>query len=131
VAALTDVTTILVKEQRTIVEVLDVAPLALSNLNLAYDSASGTLDTRDDAMGPYDPASYVCSLMVDLVPVAQIPAECTSLAKALNAAHAPLTKQLTKLLGLAPAGPATAPQVPNGAAGSSDPTLGGLLRVNP
>jgi phospholipid/cholesterol/gamma-HCH transport system substrate-binding protein len=131
VAALTDVTTILVKEQRAIVEVLDVAPLALSNLNLAYDATSGTLDTRDDAMGPYDPASYVCSLMVDLVPVAQIPAECTTLAKALNAAHAPLTKQLTKLLGLAPAGPATVPKIPAGAVGSSDPTLGGLLRVNP
>jgi phospholipid/cholesterol/gamma-HCH transport system substrate-binding protein len=131
VAALTDVTTVLVKEQRAIVEVLDVAPLALSNLNLAYDGASGTLDTRDDVMGPYDPASYVCSLMVDLVPVAQIPAECTALAKALNAAHAPLTKQLTKLLGLAPAAPATAPEVPAGAVGAGDPTLGGLLRVNP
>jgi phospholipid/cholesterol/gamma-HCH transport system substrate-binding protein len=132
VAALTDVTTVLVREQRAIVEVLDVAPLALSNLNLAYDAASGTLDTRDDVMGPYDPASYVCSLMVDLVPVAQIPAECTALAKALNAAHAPLTKQLTKLLGLAaPAAPASAPGVPAGAAGSGDPTLGGLLRVNP
>jgi phospholipid/cholesterol/gamma-HCH transport system substrate-binding protein len=131
VAALTDVTTILVREQRAIVEVLDVAPLALSNLNLAYDGASGTLDTRDDVMGPYDPASYVCSLMVDLVPVAQIPAECTTLAEALNAAHAPLTKQLTKLLGLAPAAPANAPEVPAGAIGSGDPTLGGLLRVNP
>ena len=131
VAALTDVTTILVKEQRAIVEVLDVAPLALSNLNLAYDAGSGTLDTRDDVMGPYDPASYVCSLMVDLVPVAQIPTECTSLAKALNAAHAPLTKQLAKLLGLAPAAPATAPQIPAGAAGAGDPTLGGLLGVNP
>src|SRR5262245_13094210 len=98
VAALTDVTTILVRQQRAIIEVLDVAPLALSNLNLAYDSSSGTLDTRDDAMGPYDPASYVCSLLVDLVPVAQVPAQCISLAKALNAAHAPLTKQLTKLL---------------------------------
>jgi phospholipid/cholesterol/gamma-HCH transport system substrate-binding protein len=131
VAALTDVTTILVRQQRAIVEVLDVAPLALSNLNLAYDAASGTLDTRDDVMGPYDPASYVCSLMVDLVPVAQIPAECTSLAKALNAAHAPLTKQLTKLLGLAPAAPAVARDVPARAANTPDDTLGGLLRVNP
>jgi phospholipid/cholesterol/gamma-HCH transport system substrate-binding protein len=129
VAGLTDVTTILVRQQRAIVEVLDVAPLALSNLNLAYDGASGTLDTRDDATGPYDPASYVCSLLVDLVPVAQVPAQCTSLAKALNAAHAPLTKQLTKLLSLAPAAPAVARDVPTG--GSTDTTLGGLLGVNP
>jgi phospholipid/cholesterol/gamma-HCH transport system substrate-binding protein len=129
VAGLTDVTTILVRQQRAIVEVLDVAPLALSNLNLAYDGASGTLDTRDDAMGPYDPASYVCSLLVDLVPVAEVPAQCTSLAKALNAAHAPLTKQLTKLLSLAPAAPAVARDVPAG--GSTGTTLGGLLGVNP
>lgn len=129
VAGLTDVTTILVRQQRAIVEVLDVAPLALSNLNLAYDGASGTLDTRDDAMGPYDPASYVCSLLVDLVPVAQVPAQCTSLAKALNAAHAPLTKQLTKLLSLVPAAPAVARDVPTG--GGTDTTLGDLLGVNP
>jgi phospholipid/cholesterol/gamma-HCH transport system substrate-binding protein len=129
VAALTDVTTILVRQQRAIVEVLDVAPLALSNLNLAYDGASGTLDTRDDAMGPYDPASYVCSLLVDLVPVAQVPAQCTALAKALNAAHAPLSKQLTKLLSFGPAASAVARDVPAG--GSTDATLGGLLGVNP
>ena len=50
------------RQQQAIVDVLDVAPLALSNLNLAYNARSGTLDTRDDVMGPYDPASYVCSL---------------------------------------------------------------------
>jgi phospholipid/cholesterol/gamma-HCH transport system substrate-binding protein len=136
VAALTDVTTILARQQRAIAEVLDTAPLALSNLNLAYNGRSGTLDTRDDVMGPYDPANYVCSLMVDLVPVAQIPAECTSLAKTLDAAHLPLTNELRKLLGLPPS--ATAPSTGgtagagSGAGGSVDPidpTLGGILKV--
>jgi virulence factor Mce-like protein len=132
VSALADVTSILVRQQKALIEVLDVAPLALSNLNLAYDAKSGTLDTRDDVMGPYDPASYVCSLMVDLVPVAQIPATCFSLAKALNGAHAPLTAQLRKLLALAPAAPTTSGGAASGtAAGGGGHTLGDLLQVTP
>jgi len=136
VAALTDVTTILARQQRAIREVIDVAPLALSNLNLAYNGRSGTLDTRDDALGAYDPAAYVCSLMVDLVPVAQIPAQCTSLANTLNAAHLPLTDQLRKLIGLPPglppAGTGGSPATGTGGGGSVDPidpTLGGILKA--
>jgi len=132
IAALTDITTTLVRQQKAVIEVLDVAPLALSNLNLAYDAKSGTLDTRDDLMGPYDPASYVCSLMVDLIPVAQIPAACFSLAKALNGAHAPLTAQLRKLLALAPAAPTVGGGAPSGVlVGGGDHTLGDLLKVTP
>ena len=149
VDALADITGVLVRQQRAIIEVLDVAPLALSNLNLAYNPRSGTLDTRDDAMGPYDPASYVCSLMVDLVPVQQVPKECFALAQALNARQLPLTDQLRRLLGLPPgtgsspsgrvppgtpgipAGPAApgVPAVPGGPnpGDSGDPTLGGIL----
>ena len=82
---------------------LDVAPLALSNLNLAYNARSGTLDTRDDAMGPYDPASYVCSLIVDLAPTSQVPEGVRRAGPARSSAdHLPLTNQLRKLLGLAP-----------------------------
>jgi virulence factor Mce-like protein len=76
VAALADLAGILVKQQRSLIEVLDVAPLALSNLNLAYNPASGTTDTRDNAMGPYDPAQFVCKLLADTLPVAQLPAVC-------------------------------------------------------
>jgi phospholipid/cholesterol/gamma-HCH transport system substrate-binding protein len=151
VDALADITGVLVRQQRAIIEVLDVAPLALSNLNLAYNPRSGTLDTRDNAMGPYDPASYVCSLMVDVVPVQQVPKECFALAQALNARHLPLTDQLRRLLGLPPgtsspsgrvppgtpgipAGPAVpgVPAVPGGPnpGDSGDPTLGGILGVH-
>ena len=141
VQALTDVSGALVRQQKAIIDVLNVAPLALSNLNLAYNGRSGTLDTRDDAMGPYDPASYVCSLIVDLVPTSKVPKECMALARTLKADHLPLTNQLRKLLGLAPVPTSsTAPgttglSVPdplggsNG--GSSDPTLGGILGVIP
>jgi virulence factor Mce-like protein len=81
VAALADLAGILVKQQRALIEVLDVAPLALSNLNLSYNPASGTTDTRDNAMGPYDPAQFVCKLLADTLPAAQLPAVCGVLPK--------------------------------------------------
>jgi phospholipid/cholesterol/gamma-HCH transport system substrate-binding protein len=43
---LTDVTAVLVEQRDALAEVLDVAPAALGNLALAYNPASGTLDTR-------------------------------------------------------------------------------------
>ena len=137
VQALTDVSGALARQQKAIIDVLNVAPLALSNLNLAYNARSGTLDTRDDAMGPYDPASYICSLIVDLVPTSKVPKECVALAQTLKAGHLPLTNQLRKLLGLAPVSSSSAPPGttgpvlpdPGGAldSGPSDPTLGGIL----
>jgi phospholipid/cholesterol/gamma-HCH transport system substrate-binding protein len=137
VAALADVTGTLVRQQKAIVDILDVTPLALSNLNLLYNSSSGTLDTRDDAMGPYDPASYVCSLMVDSLSATQVPPECLALAQTLQAHSLPMTDQLRRLLGL-PAGGGTpaaagAPSSPVAAAQGPDvlphdSTLGGILR---
>ncbi|HEX6872751.1 MAG TPA: MCE family protein [Micromonosporaceae bacterium] len=136
VVALTDITSVLVRQQRALMEVLDVAPLALSNLNLAYNGRSGTLDTRDNAMGPYDPAAYACSLIVNVAPVQQVPAACVELARLLAARGLPLTDELRRLIGLpAPTGPA-----PGGTASPSrdetvpgitdtiDTTLGGILR---
>lgn len=140
VTALADITGVLVRQQRAIIDILDVTPLALSNLNLAYNSRSGTLDTRDNAMGPYDPASYVCSLIVDTLAATQVPQECFALAQTLNAHGLPMTDQLRKLIGLppgtVPAATGTATPQPAGAAGTgatgvltdSDPTLGGILR---
>ncbi len=129
VDALADVTGILVRQQKALTEVLDVAPLALSNLNLAYNSRAGTIDTRDNALGPYDPASFVCSVLVDDLPIAQIPRECFALAQTLNANHLPLTDELKKLLGL-PTTPTpsktSSPQLPVDT-GTVDRTLGGIL----
>jgi phospholipid/cholesterol/gamma-HCH transport system substrate-binding protein len=151
VDALTDISGVLVRQQQALITVLNIAPLALSNLHLAYNARSGTLDTRDDVLGPYDPASYVCSLLAGLVPTTQIPKECVALARLLDANHLPITDQLRKLLGLPPATsspggstPGTpgsvgvapsGPGVPglSGGDGSvgTDPTLGGILGLLP
>jgi phospholipid/cholesterol/gamma-HCH transport system substrate-binding protein len=150
VDALADVTGVLARQQQALINILDVTPLALSNLNLSYNPRSGTLDTRDNALGPYDPASFVCSLMVDLLPVGEVSKKCFALAQTLRAKGLPLTPQLSKLLGL-PAGtlpaagagppattaPGTAPKtpalplpslLPGGTGEPGDPTLGGILR---
>jgi virulence factor Mce-like protein len=133
VGALADITGVLVRQQKALMDVLDVAPLTLSNLGLAYNGRSGTLDTRDNILGPYDPASYVCSLMVNVVPAGQIPQACFDLAKALSSRHLPLTNDLRTLLGLAPvATPALPTPGPVGTVPGvvevPDLTLGGILR---
>jgi phospholipid/cholesterol/gamma-HCH transport system substrate-binding protein len=94
-------------------------------------------------MGPYDPASYVCSLMVDTLSATQVPPECFALAQTLNARNLPTTDQLRRLLGLPPGtspagsgspGTAAPPASPPGAGQGSgsllptDPTFGGILR---
>jgi len=146
VAALADISGVLARQQKALMNFLDVAPLALSNLQLAYNPRSGTLDTRDNALGPYDPASYVCSLAVNLVPVPQIPRACFDLAQLLSARGLPLTNELRSLLGQAPLpGLGTQPgstgtrALPGGLSGAlpggsgqepPDLTLGGILRGN-
>ncbi|BCB88213.1 MCE family protein [Phytohabitans suffuscus] len=130
VDALADVTGILVRQQRSLIEILDVAPLALSNLNLAYNPRSGTLDTRDNALGPYDLASFVCSLMVDLLPAEKVSRKCFALAQTLQARKLPMTDQLRALVKLPPAPeapPAPAP-VEQPPPSTVDRTLGGILR---
>jgi phospholipid/cholesterol/gamma-HCH transport system substrate-binding protein len=129
VSALTDITNALVRQQAALMEVLDVAPTALSNLALAYNPSSGTLDTRDDALGPYDPAAYACSLMVGVVPISQIPQTCFQLAQLLQQRGLALTDQLKQLLAQLPSVlPDASSNVSGGADSSSDSTLGGLLR---
>jgi phospholipid/cholesterol/gamma-HCH transport system substrate-binding protein len=137
VDALADITTVLVRQQRAIIDILDIAPLALSNLNLAYNANSGTLDTRDNALGPYDPASYVCAVISDAVSgdPNRVPRECVALAQTLNARGLPMSNQLRKLLGL-PANPSQpAPAAPQPLVPTlpdvRDLTLGGILRSRP
>ncbi|AVT35437.1 MCE family protein [Plantactinospora sp. BB1] len=143
VEALADVTNVLVRQQKALIKILDVAPLTLSNLNLAYNARSGTLDTRDNLLGPYDPAAYVCATLADALPVPKVPKRCFELAETLQLKRLPLPEELRKLLNLPPSAkpaPAT-PRPPAADAGeptpapgapgpevSLDRTLGGILR---
>jgi phospholipid/cholesterol/gamma-HCH transport system substrate-binding protein len=62
------VTKVLVKQRKALDEVLNVAPLALNNLFLTYNPATGTLDTRSnqgEAIGQIgaNPSAFLCSLV--------------------------------------------------------------------
>jgi phospholipid/cholesterol/gamma-HCH transport system substrate-binding protein len=81
VEALVDITNVLVRQQQAVIDVLDVAPLALSNLGLAYNPLTGTTDTRNNATGPHNAAAYICSLMVNVLPAPEVPQQCFGLAK--------------------------------------------------
>ncbi|MEV0975496.1 MCE family protein [Streptomyces sp. NPDC049915] len=63
VAGLSKVTRVLVAQRAALEELLDVAPTGLSNLNNAYNPTAGTLDTRNNANQPQDPASLLCSVL--------------------------------------------------------------------
>jgi phospholipid/cholesterol/gamma-HCH transport system substrate-binding protein len=81
VEALVDISNILVRQQQAVIDVLDVAPLALSNLGLSYNPLTGTTDTRNNATGPHNAAAYICSLMANVLPAAEVPQQCFDLAK--------------------------------------------------
>lgn len=63
VKGLSEVTRVLVKQRAALEEFMDVAPAGLGNLHNAYNPASGTLDTRNNAEQPQDPGSLLCSLL--------------------------------------------------------------------
>ncbi|EAQ00177.1 putative mce-related protein [Janibacter sp. HTCC2649] len=60
---LTKLTTAVASKRDALAATLDNAPVALSNLGLAYNSASGSLDTRTNIVGLDDPALVLCSLL--------------------------------------------------------------------
>ncbi|MEU9442818.1 MCE family protein [Streptomyces sp. NPDC048304] len=104
VKGLAKVTKVLVAQRSALEELLSVAPTGLSNLQNAYNPAAGTLDTRNNAQAPQDPASLLCSIL-----------------KTTGDDHdncAGLTKLLDSL-----------PKVPSAPAstGTVDKTLGGIL----
>ena len=106
---LASVTQVLVKQKKSLEEFLDNSAVALSNLQLAYNPGSGTLDTRD---GNSNNGTYeICQLLG-------------------MAGQGALCSQLTKQVNNIPSGgsaPAFAPPgTPNQA---PDLTLGGLLRT--
>ena len=73
VTDLASVTKVLVHQKRALREFLDTAPTALSNLQLAYNSKSGTLDTRDNSGSQGGAAGVLCNL---LAVAGQSPTNC-------------------------------------------------------
>lgn len=61
---LAEVTGVLVKQKRALEEFIDNSPTALSNLQLAYNPQSGTLDTRDNNESEATPQAILCNLLV-------------------------------------------------------------------
>ena len=63
ISQLTSVTTTIARQSDALAESLNNAPVAVSNLNHAYNPASGTLDTRNNAAQLDDPALLLCALI--------------------------------------------------------------------
>lgn len=122
IADLSEATRFLVNQKQALEEFLSVAPTALSNLQLAYNPSSGTLDTRDNnfAQAEENPAEFLCGLL----DAAGQPAEtCTEVTEALGGLPLPPGSAggptMGPATGLSPQGaPVRAPR---------DMTLGGIL----
>jgi len=68
IAGLARVTKVLVKQRDALAEIVDVAPVALSNLVFAYNEHTGTLDTRGNLeenirMLEEDPQAVLCAIL--------------------------------------------------------------------
>ncbi|MEU6916258.1 MCE family protein [Streptomyces olindensis] len=109
VKGLSKVTKVLVTQRAALEELLEVAPTGLSNLQNAYNPAAGTLDTRNNAQHPQDPAALLCSLLRTTGDEGGRNPDCA---------------ELRKLFGSLPEVP-KAPAVPG--AGTVDRSLGGIL----
>jgi phospholipid/cholesterol/gamma-HCH transport system substrate-binding protein len=107
---LSEVTSVLRRQRAALAEALEKGPLALSNLNLAYNPESGTLDTRNNAQHP-SAGEVLCSILTEIGEGDR----CDEVDDLLDALEHGLP---------AAAGPTAA----TGAA-SHDPTLGGILAV--
>jgi phospholipid/cholesterol/gamma-HCH transport system substrate-binding protein len=65
---LAEISGVLVKQRDALKEIMDVAPLALNNLAVAYNPLSGTLDQRSNfgeniGQLEHDPAVFLCTLV--------------------------------------------------------------------
>jgi phospholipid/cholesterol/gamma-HCH transport system substrate-binding protein len=112
IEGLADITGTLAKQKDALTEVLEAGPVALSNLQLAFNPSSGTLDTRNNESQLDDPALYLCSLLTGL---GEPESSCDQIERILD------RKEL-----VIPGSPGGAS---GGGGGSSDPdlTLGGIL----
>jgi phospholipid/cholesterol/gamma-HCH transport system substrate-binding protein len=122
IADLSEATRFLVNQKQALEEFLSAAPTALSNLQLAYNPGSGTLDTRDNnfAQAEENPAEFLCGL---LDAAGQAAETCTEVTKALGGLPLPPGSA-----GGPTVGPATGVS-PQGAPvrAPRDMTLGGIL----
>jgi phospholipid/cholesterol/gamma-HCH transport system substrate-binding protein len=108
IAGLADITGVLAKQKDALAEVLDVGPVALSNLQNAYNPASGTLDTRDNVQQLDDPGLFLCSLLTSLGQPQRV---CDQIDKVLKDKQLPEPGEL----------------VPGNGGSGRDLTLGGIL----
>lgn len=132
VAQLASVTSTVAKQRDALAETLTNAPVAVSNLQNAYNPRTGTLDTRSNMEQFDDPALLLCSLVTGPTGTGN-----TDLCKDIDGLVSPLAGGLQggssvklplNLLSATPGG--TAPATGMGAAVTvrgADPTLGGLL----
>jgi phospholipid/cholesterol/gamma-HCH transport system substrate-binding protein len=118
VEGLADITGTLVKQKDALAEVLETGPVALSNLQVAYNPSSGTLDTRNNESQLDDPALYLCSLLTGL---GQPERSCDQIKKTLD-------RRELVIPGASGTGGGG-----SGGGGSSQPdlTLGGILGGTP
>ncbi|WP_432146522.1 MCE family protein [Streptomyces sp. bgisy084] len=112
VKGLSEVTRVLVKQRAALEELMDVAPAGLGNLAHAYNPASGTLDTRNNADQPQDPAGLMCSLLR----TAGEKSDCHDLEKLFG--DLPELPTANSLTGAVP---------PASGVATTDKTLGGIL----
>ncbi|WP_217240675.1 MCE family protein [Streptomyces sp. AC555_RSS877] len=110
VEGLSKVTKVLVTQRAALEELLEVAPTGLSNLNNAYNPSAGTLDTRNNADQPQDPASLLCSVLSTTGDEGGENPDCEELRELFD----------------------SLPEVPQGTAvtGTVDRTLGGILEAS-
>jgi phospholipid/cholesterol/gamma-HCH transport system substrate-binding protein len=123
---LASVTRVLVTQKKALEEFLDVSPAALSNLQLAYNPRSGTLDTRDNNAAQAE-ANPICAV---LTAAGQPESVCDQIAGLLGGL--PLPPGVPGLpsgskAAPAPPAPSTSGTVAEPASGRPDLTLGGIL----
>ena len=127
IARLTSVTGAVVAKRQALTETLTNAPAALSNLQLAYNPRTGTLDTRNNLRQLDDPGLLLCSILTG--PGGQADSElCRRLVGRIRIPGLPLPLPLPVTGSANAATPGAYAAAPGPAApGTADPTLGGLL----
>lgn len=126
VKGLADVTKVLVTQKKALEEFLDTAPTALSNLQLAYNPASGTLDSRTDQGNGNTTSDLLCSLVKKAVPTNAQQA-CDAISGALGQVNGATGGKIPVLPGASGSGGSSKPSTPSGAPAN---TLLGLLGGN-